>query len=243
MVVIATDSERHNIAPLVSRIRKSAPQEPILFADDASPDGTAEEIRGLQKSDPTVQLLVRRCKRGYGAACREALQKIINEKLADYVIQMDADLSQPPEALPRMIELLKSCPVVVGSRYTRGGGTQNWDWRRRWLSRGGNLYARTLTGVPVRDLTAGFVGYQVESLKKIDLESSHSEGYAFLMEMKFSLHQAGVRFCEFPIVFTERELGKSKFNRRIMLEGVRYPWKALAQRLFYRNQASAVAAL
>ena len=231
MVVIATYNERHNIVPLVTRIRASTAREPILFVDDASPDGTAEEIGRLQKSDPNIHLIVRRGARGYGSACREALQKISDERLAAYVIQMDADLSHPPEALPRMIELLKSCPVVVGSRYTRGGGTENWDWRRRWLSRGGNFYARTLTGVPVHDLTAGFVGYQVESLKKVKLERIRSEGYAFLMEMKYSLHRAGVPFCEFPIIFTERQLGRSKFNSRIVRKGMLYPLKALLRRL------------
>lgn len=232
MVVIATYNERHNIEPLVTRIRNAAPSEPILFVDDASPDGTAEEVRRFQKSDPAIHLIVRQGQRGYGAACREALQRIMDDRLAPYVIQMDADLSHPPEALPTMIEMLETCPVVVGSRYVRGGGTENWDWRRRVLSRGGNLYARILTGVPAQDVTAGFVGYQTETLKRIDLAGIRSEGYAFLMEMKFSLHRSGVPICEFPITFTERELGKSKFNSRIMREGMLYPWKALSQRVF-----------
>jgi dolichol-phosphate mannosyltransferase len=232
MVVIATYNERHNIEPLLARIRGAAPTEPVLFVDDSSPDGTADAVRSFQKSDPVLHLIVRQGQRGYGAACREALQRILDERLAPYVIQMDADLSHPPEALPTMIQMLETCPVVVGSRYVPGGGTENWDWRRRWLSRGGNLYARMLTGVPVRDATAGFVGYQIETLRKIDLGGICSEGYAFLMEMKFSLHRSGVRICEFPITFTERELGKSKFNSRIMREGMLYPWKALWQRVF-----------
>ena len=231
MIVIATYNERHNIAPLVARIRRAAPQEPVLFVDDGSPDGTADEIRRLGATDPNIQVLVRSGKRGYGAACRDALQKIIDERLADYVIQMDADLSHPPEVLPKIIEMLGRCQVVIGSRYAPGGGTQNWDWRRRWLSRGGNFYARTLTGIPASDLTAGFVGYRVEALKKIDLAAIRSEGYAFLMEMKFTLHRAGVKFCETPIIFVEREVGKSKFNRKIMVEGMLFPWRALARRL------------
>jgi len=230
MILIPTYNERTNIATLVSRIR-AASQEPILFVDDSSPDGTAEEIRKSQQNDPRIHLLVRTANRGFAAACRQGYQKIIEEKLADYVIQLDADLSHPPEALATMLELLKSWPVVVGSRYVRGGSTENWGLRRRLLSRGGNLYARWLTGVPLHDLTAGFIGCQIESLKKCRLEQMHSEGYAFLMEMKCSLHRAGIPMREFPITFTEREAGKSKFSGRIMTEGMLFPLKILLRRI------------
>jgi dolichol-phosphate mannosyltransferase len=147
------------------------------------------------------------------------------------VIQSDADLSHPPELLPRMIELLKTNPVVIGSRYVAGGGAQNWDVRRRFLSFGANFYARWFTGVPVRDMTAGFVGYQTDVLRKINLDGIRSEGYAFLMEMKFNLHRSGTSFREFPIVFYEREAGKSKFSRKILYEGMRFPLKALGARI------------
>jgi len=169
-------------------------------------------------------------KGGYGSACRDAMKEILRKDLASYVIQSDADLSHPPELLPRMIELLKVCPVVIGSRYVAGGGAKNWSFSRRFLSFGANLYARTLTGVPVHDVTAGFVGYQAAVLRGIDLDHIRSEGYAFLMEMKFSLHRRGTRFCEFPIIFSERESGKSKFSRKILFEGIRFPLKAFAQR-------------
>jgi dolichol-phosphate mannosyltransferase len=130
-----------------------------------------------------------------------------------------------------MIELLKTSDVVIGSRYVRGGGAENWDIRRRTLSFGANLYARTLTGVPVHDMTAGFVGYRASVLRRIDLDSIRSEGYAFLMEMKFNLHRKGTSFREFPIIFREREAGKSKFNRKILYEGVRFPLRALKKRV------------
>jgi dolichol-phosphate mannosyltransferase len=231
MLVIPTYNERDNIAVLVGRIRKVAGNEPILFVDDNSPDATADEIRRLQTTDPNVHLLARPGKGGYGSACRDGIKKILHENLADYVIQSDADLSHPPELLPRMIDLLKANPVVIGSRYVAGGGAKNWDLRRRFLSFGANVYARLLTGVPAHDMTAGFVGYQTAVLRKIDLDTIHSEGYAFLMEMKFNLHRHGVRFCEFPIVFYEREAGKSKFSRKILYEGIRFPLKALGQRI------------
>ena len=215
----------------MSRIRASAGAEPVFFVDDNSPDGTADEIRRLQRDDANIHVMVRPGKGGYGSACRDGMKKILTENLAGYVIQSDADLSHPPEALPRMIELLRSHPVVIGSRYVAGGGSRNWDFRRRCLSFGGNLYARKLTGVPVHDMTAGFVGYRADVLRQIDLDAMRSEGYAFLMEMKLNLHRKGVPFFEFPIVFTERESGKSKFSRRIMMEGIRFPMKTLARRI------------
>lgn len=231
MLIIPTYNEHDNIPVLVSRIRKAAGDEPILFVDDNSPDGTAEVIRRMQASDPNIHLLPRPGKGGYGSACRDGIKKVLRENLAEYVIQSDADLSHPPELLPIMIELLKTNPVVIGSRYVKGGGAQNWDIRRRFLSFGANLYARTFTGVPVHDMTAGFVGYRSEVLRKVDLDSIQSEGYAFLMEMKFNLHRTGARFCEFPIIFQEREAGKSKFNQKILYEGMRFPLKAFGQRI------------
>jgi len=231
VLIIPTYNERDNIASLVARIRQAASPEPILFIDDNSPDGTADEIRRIQREDSLVHLLARPGKGGYGSACRDGIRKVLNENLAGYVIQFDADLSHPPERLATMIELLQTHPVVIGSRYVRGGGSRNWDLRRRCLSFGGNLYARVLTGVPVHDMTAGFVGYQAGVLRRIDLDAIHSEGYAFLMEMKFNLHRLGVEFTEFPIVFVERESGRSKFSGRIMLEGVKFPLRMLARRI------------
>jgi dolichol-phosphate mannosyltransferase len=231
MLIIPTLNEQDNIATLVSRIRASAGAESILFVDDGSPDGTADEVARLQKDDPQIHLLRRVNQRGYASACRDGMRMILRENLDQYVIQCDADLSHPPEALPIMLKLLKTHPVVIGSRYVRGGGAKNWDLWRRFLSSFGNRYARLLTGVPVHDMTAGFVGYHASVLSMIDLDGITSEGYAFLMELKFLLHRRGVKFCEFPIVFTERAAGKSKFSSRIMLEGVKFPLGAFRRRI------------
>jgi dolichol-phosphate mannosyltransferase len=231
MLIVPTYNERENIAPLVMRVRKAALRESILFVDDRSPDGTADEIRRMQKSDPLIRLLARPEKDGYGSACREAMAIVLRENLDDHLIQFDADLSHPPELLPRMLDLLETHDVVIGSRYVPGGGSHNWSAARKMLSFGANLYARALTGVPAHDLTAGFAGYRAEVLRRIDLGAIRSNGYAFLMEMKFNLYRAGARFAEFPIIFQEREAGNSKFSRRIMLEGARFPWKALGRRI------------
>jgi dolichol-phosphate mannosyltransferase len=231
MLIIPTYNERDNIAALVSRIRSAAGNEPILFVDDNSPDGTADEIRRMQATDANIHLLVRPSKGGFGSACLDGMRRILRENLGDYMIQMDADLSHPPESLPHMIELLKTNPVVIGSRYVSGGGANGWDIRRRALSFGANLYARILTGIPAHDLTAGFVGYQADALRKLNLEMIKSEGYAFQMEMKFNLHRSGIRLCEFPIIFFERRSGNSKFTRRILLEGIRFPLQVVAKRI------------
>ncbi len=231
MLIIPTYNERDNIATLVGRIRSAAGNELILFIDDNSPDGTADEIRRLQAGDPNIHLLARPGKGGFGSACRDGMKKALRENLDSYMIQMDADLSHPPESLPRMIELLKSHPVVIGSRYVSGGGADGWNFSRRALSFGANIYARTLTGIPAHDLTAGFVGYQAEAVRQLDLEGITSEGYAFQMEMKFHLHQAGTPFREFPIIFFERRSGKSKFTRRILIEGIRFPLRAVGKRI------------
>ena len=231
MLIIPTYNERENIVSLVSRIRTAVRDEPIFFVDDNSPDGTADEIRQIQKQDALVYLMTRPGKGGYGSACRDAMQKILSENLAEYVIQSDADLSHPPELLPQMIELLKVSPVVIGSRYVKGGGARNWSVPRRCLSFGANFYARFLTGVPVHDMTAGFVGYQARVLRQINLDAIGSEGYAFLMEMKVNLHRRGTPFREFPIIFQERNSGKSKFSRKILFEGIRFPLRVLGQRV------------
>lgn len=232
MLIIPTYNERNNIAPLVHRIRTTVEKELILFVDDSSPDGTADEIRQMQQNYPYIQLLIRPAKSGFASAYRDAMKEIVGSNRADYVITMDADLSHPPERLPVMLDLLKSNPVVIGSRYVSGGGTHGWGARRHWLSAGANLYARLLTGIPIHDLTAGFVGYQKDALRSINLDKIRSQGYAFQMEIKFNLYRAGNRLCEFPIVFSERFSGKSKFTGKILAEGMAFPVKALATRTF-----------
>lgn len=225
MLVIPTYNEKNNLRVLVERIRRVLPDIPILFVDDSSPDGTAEEIKVLSAADPAIRLLVRPGKQGLGSAYREAFLKLLDEPGAEYFIAMDADLSHPPEILPEMVRLLEKHSVVVGSRYMPGGSVENWNWRRRAISRLGNWYARIFTHVPVYDLTSGFVGYRREALRKLPLQDFDSEGYAFQVEMKHRLHQSGATIAELPIVFTERREGASKFSFAIIMEAAVYPLK------------------
>ena len=231
MLVIPTYQERGNIAPLVARVRQAAARLPILFVDDSSPDGTADEIRRIQETDAGVRLLQRPGKGGFGSACLDGMKLALREDLAEFVILADSDLSHPPEVLPRMIALLQEYDVVIGSRYIKNGGVKDWEFIRRNLSYGANLYARVLTGVPVCDLTAGFVGYRTSALRAIDLEAFVCEGYAFQIEMKVTLHRQGILFCEFPIIFAGRNSGKSKFSFKTLVEGVSYPLSVVAHRL------------
>lgn len=231
MLIIPTYNERQNIRELVKRIRKSAGDIPILFVDDNSPDGTAEEIRRLQRSDKHIFLRVRAHKSGLGPAYRDALGYVIRNNLADYIVTMDADLSHPPEILPQIVSLLGKYDVVVASRYMAGGGASNWNVFRKMLSRLGNFYARFMTGVPISDLTAGMVGYKVSSLKKINFSEMVTDGYAFQIEMKFLLHQFGFSMGEYPIVFEERQGGKSKLSSAVVFEGLKFPLKIFFRRI------------
>ncbi|MGE5392516.1 MAG: protein O-mannosyl-transferase family [Candidatus Saccharibacteria bacterium] len=229
MIVIPTYNERRNIRELMERLRKVLPKDPVLFVDDNSPDGTAQEIRELMKTDPNMRLMVRQGKQGLGSAYREGFKEAIADPGVDYVVEMDADLSHAPEALPGMLAALKDSDAVIGSRYVQGGRTENWNFWRRLISRAGNWYARILSGNFAHDLTAGLVAYRKEALKRIDLESIRSDGYAFQIELKALLYRSGCRIREVPITFSERRVGESKFSSGIFGEGMSLPWKLLVR--------------
>jgi len=231
MIVIPTYNEKDNIRPLIAAIRRAVPQEAILFIDDNSPDGTASEIRSVAAQDTNITLLIRPTRQGLGTAYREVFMKVAVEGTPAYVITMDADLSHPAYKLPEMIRLLAEYPVVVGSRYTPGGAIKNWQWYRRFLSRVANLYARIAGGVPITDLTSGFVGYRTEILQKLPLETIKSEGYAFMIEMKYLVYRSHTFMKEFPITFVERREGHSKLSWRVSLEAVRFTTSILLRRL------------
>lgn len=231
MLIVPTYNERENIGELIGRVRAAIPELPVLFIDDNSPDGTADVIRRLKKQDPLISLIERPKKLGLASAYIQAFRRVLEGKLADYVVSFDADLSHQPETLPDFIKYLESYPVVVGSRYVKGGVTRNWHPVRRAISRVGNFYAQALTGLPVRDITSGMVGYRIDYLSKIPLHEISSDGYAFQIEMKLKLYQAGARMIERPIEFVERREGQSKFTSTIVMEGIHYPIKVFLKRI------------
>lgn len=224
-IIIPTYNERQNISVLIPKIVEVVPMAQILVVDDNSPDGTGELVRELMISYPNLSLLSRPDKQGLGRAYIEAFKQVLTESWVEVVVMMDADGSHDPKYLPAMIAALGQGEVIVGSRYTQGGGTVGWEWWRRLLSFCGNIYCRLITGLPINDCTGGFNVITKTHLAKIDLSSMDTSGYAFIMELKYLLYLVGARFKEVPIVFKNRIEGESKLSGHIISEGVVAPWR------------------
>lgn len=224
-VVIPTYNEKENVAMIVARVRASLPEGRVFVVDDSSPDGTAEIVREIMKSDPHVQLLIREKKEGLGKAYMHAFREIIKDRDVRTVVMMDADFSHDPKYVPEMVGKRESHHVIVGSRYVKGGATIGWELWRRLLSFFGNLYSRIVTGLPIRDLTGGFNAIDADYLRKIDFSVMDMSGYAFQIELKYELSRLGAKFAEIPIVFTNRIGGESKISNHIIREGILAPWK------------------
>ena len=232
LIIVPTYNERDNVPRVVAEFLAPVPGSELLFVDDASPDGTGELLDQLASEDSRVHVLHRPGKLGLGTAYIDGFRWAL-ARGDDYafVIQMDADFSHDPRYLPRMIELARSgVDMVVGSRYVAGGGTINWGVGRQLISRAGGRYARTILGMDVRDMTAGFVCYRRQTLEKLDLSSIRSNGYSFQIEMKYRAHQAGLKIVEEPIVFEDRRVGQSKMSRAIVAEAFWRVWKLRLQR-------------
>jgi dolichol-phosphate mannosyltransferase len=221
-VVIPTYDEAESILEAIDRVL-AASEVHVLVVDDASPDGTADLVRRHKSYGDRVFLLERDRKLGLGAAYRAGFAWAFARGYP-VVGQMDADLSHPPEALPGMLARLRDnggpADLVIGSRYVRGGGTVNWPWSRRMISRGGNLYVRLLLRLPLRDATAGFRVWTADALRRCQVADSESTGYAFQVENSWRAHRAGLTIEEYPIVFTERRLGQSKMTAAIAREAM-----------------------
>jgi dolichol-phosphate mannosyltransferase len=218
-VVLPTYNEAGTIAEVVARVLASTAVVDVLVVDDNSPDGTGTLAEGVAEREPRVRVLHRARKAGLGpayvAGFRDALARGY-----DAIIEMDADLSHDPSDVPRLIEAAATADVVLGSRYAPGGGTKNWSKGRERLSRGGNMYARSLLRMPVNDITAGFRCYRREVLEELPLDEISSEGYGFQIEMLWRSWLAGFKIAEIPIVFTERREGVSKMSRSIVAEAL-----------------------
>jgi dolichol-phosphate mannosyltransferase len=221
-VVLPTYNERENLPEIVPAILAAAPELDVLVVDDNSPDGTgalADQLAG-----PRVRVLHRERKEGLGRAYLGGFDVALK---AGYgrILEMDADFSHDPARLPALLAASRDADVVLGSRYVEGGGTMNWGLGRRLLSKGGSLYARTILGLPVRDLTGGFKCFRREVLERLDLPTVSSTGYAFQIELTYRAIKRGFRVVEVPITFADRRVGKSKMNRRIVAEALWKVWK------------------
>ena len=191
----------------------------VLVVDDNSPDGTGELADRLAEESRRVRVLHRERKEGLGPAYIAAFRPAVEEG-AELVLTMDCDFSHDPADVPRLVAAADGADVVIGSRYVGGGGVRNWGLVRRVVSRGGCLYAQVLLGAGIRDLTGGFKCYRREVLERIGLDRISSKGYAFQIETTYRALRAGFRVVEVPIVFTDREAGRSKMSRGIVLEAI-----------------------
>lgn len=190
-IIIPTYNEKNNIGLVIDKIFELYPDIHVMVVDDNSPDGTSAAVMDLKKKYERLTLHVRPKKLGIASAYLEAITALLNEKRQiRAIITMDADLSHDPAVIRKMLDLLSDFDVIIGSRYINGGALKNWAWWRRALSRLGNIYARLVTGLPIRDLTTGFNCFSGDFLKKCDLTKIHSDGFAFLIELKAVACQA-----------------------------------------------------
>lgn len=219
VVIIPTFNERENLRTIVERALAAAPTVDLLVVDDNSPDGTGALAEELASQDDRIHVLHRPGKQGLGMAYLAGFDWARTHGYRS-VVEMDADGSHPPEALPRMLQLLADHDVVLGSRWVPGGEVENWSRRRELLSRSANLYARLALGIDVGDATGGFRAFTIESLDRIGLGSVHSQGYCFQVELVWRALQAGLRVVEFPITFSERVFGYSKMSGGIVREAL-----------------------
>ena len=225
LVIVPTYNERDNLPRVVPRILSQGDPFHVLVVDDNSPDGTGDLADELAARSERVNVLHRPGKQGLGAAYVAGFGWGL-ERAFDILIEMDADLSHPPDKLPELVAALEEVDVAVGSRYVGGNITVvNWPLRRLIISLFGSWYARAITRLPVNDATGGFNAFRRRVLETVGLDRIQSNGYSFQIELKLRAWRAGFTLCEVPIVFTERDSGESKMSGRIIREAVWRVWK------------------
>ena len=217
IVIIPTYNEKDNIKIIIDKIFKYNENVSILFVDDNSPDGTSIEIE--KYNDKRINIIKREKKLGLGSAYIKGFQWAITNGF-DYVVQMDADLSHNPADIVNIISYTDNYDLVIGSRYVNGISIVNWPLSRLILSYCANLYARIITGVPIKDITGGFKAISVNFLKKINLNNIKSEGYSFQIEINFLAWMNNCKIKEVPIIFTDRTRGESKMSKIVILEAI-----------------------
>ncbi len=220
-VVLPTYDEADNIRPITAAILDALPEATLLVVDDGSPDGTGRIADELAAGDRRIRVRHRAAKQGLGRAYLDGFG-IALEGGATTVVQMDADFSHDPAVLPRLVGPVVdgTADLVIGSRYTAGGGVEDWGIGRRVISRGGSLFARTVLGLGPRDLTGGFKAWRATTLAAVPFDGVHAGGYVFQIEMTFRASRAGARIREIPITFRDRRVGHSKMSRRIVVEAL-----------------------
>jgi|TARA_Y100000389_G_scaffold66725_3_gene62929 dolichol-phosphate mannosyltransferase len=221
LVILPTYNESKNIVDILDKLLNLGEDLDILVIDDNSPDNTSQIVE--KYSNNKIFLEKRAEKNGLGTAYVHGFNWALENKY-DKIIQMDADLSHDPKEVPAMFALLDEYDLVIGSRYNNGLRVINWPISRLYISYFANLYARMITGVPVKDLTAGFKAWRSDALSIIDFNHSSSQGYCFQIETSFRAHQKACKLVEHPIVFTDRTVGESKMSKNVMIEALFKVW-------------------
>ncbi len=229
LVIIPTYNEKENIRDIIDAVLRVTPESHILIVDDNSPDGTARIVKELMQTDNRIHILEREKKMGLGTAYVAGFKYAIKEGY-DCVVQMDADFSHNPEDIPRLFQELGEYDLVIGSRYVDGISVVNWPLSRLFLSYFANVYARIVTGVPIKDLTGGFKCIKIDVLKNIDLDRVRADGYGFQIEINFLAYMNGFRLKEIPIIFIDRRAGYSKMSKKIIWEAFWLVWKLRLER-------------
>ncbi|GAA0188447.1 polyprenol monophosphomannose synthase [Glutamicibacter creatinolyticus] len=239
ITIIPTYNELESLPLTVGRLRKAVPDADVLIADDNSPDGTGELADKMAAEDSQIHVMHRKGKEGLGAAYIAGFRWAL-ERDYDVIVEMDADGSHMPEQLPRLLQAsAEGADLVIGSRWVKGGEVVNWPLSRKIISRGGSFYSRTLLGLPLKDITAGYRAFKRETLEAIDFDAIESRGYGFQVDMTFRVSMLGMRIVEVPVTFVERELGDSKMSGNIVVEamlnvtrwGLSARWKKLTGKL------------
>ena len=220
LVVLPTYNEAATIADVLRRIRSAAPEVDVLVVDDGSPDGTADLAEALNAEVGRVEIMRRPAKSGLGSAYRTGFRWGLNAGY-DVLLEMDADLSHDPAAIPELLKAVEGgADIVIGTRYMPGGSIPDWPWHRRAISRAGSLYARKMLGITARDATSGFRAYHRRALEPLDHVWIRADGYAFQVEMTYRIERLGFPLAEVPITFRDRTLGKSKMSGMIVAEAL-----------------------
>jgi len=239
LVIIPTYNERENLKNLVPQVLELDSSIGVLVVDDASPDGTGQLAEEIGRSTGRVHVLHRKAKLGLGSAYVAGFEWALTNTQAQFICEMDADFSHDPKFLPQMLRAAEEedLDLVVGSRYLAGVSVVHWPIRRLILSYTANLYARLVTGMPLKDSTGGYKCFRRRVLESIDLKQVRSDGYGFQIEMNFHSWKCGYRIKELPIVFVDRHSGTSKMNRRIIAEAFWLVWKLRLMSLLGRTAA------
>ena len=233
VVVIPTYNEAENVGRLVPAVLQHLPDAEVLIVDDDSPDGTADAVAAMGAHDPRVSVLRHGPKIGIGPAYKAGFAAALARQ-PDFIVQMDADFSHPPEMLPEFVRLAAESDLVLGSRYVNGITVVNWPIERLLLSYFGNVYVRRILALPVRDATGGFKCWRREALLGIGIDRVRSNGYAFQIETTYRALKRGCSVREVPILFLDRTTGDSKMTRRIGLEALWIVWWLRAAAAFGR---------